>query len=73
MATFATPPSTTLINPTPFKIGVHPTAIDELKTLLKVSKLAKPTYENTTKDKNYGVSREWLEEAVRVWREDFDW
>ncbi|EPE36539.1 alpha/beta-Hydrolase [Glarea lozoyensis ATCC 20868] len=73
MATFATFPANTLIDPVPFKLGIHDTAIEELQTLLKITKLAKPTYENTTKDANYGVSRDWLEEAVRFWREDFDW
>jgi microsomal epoxide hydrolase len=68
MATFASLPPGTLIDPVPFKIGIHDTAIEELHTLLKISKLAKPTYENTTKDANYGVSRQWLEEAVRFWK-----
>ncbi|EHK99351.1 hypothetical protein M7I_4817 [Glarea lozoyensis 74030] len=60
MATFATFPANTLIDPVPFKLGIHDTAIEELQTLLKITKLAKPTYENTTKDANYGVSRDCL-------------
>jgi microsomal epoxide hydrolase len=73
MESFATPPSTTLILPLPLKIGIHPTAITELHTLLTLSRLTKATYENTTRYANYGVTREWLQEAVRFWKEDFDW
>jgi hypothetical protein len=73
MDSFARLPAGTLIEPVPFTIGIHDTALDELSVLLKVSKLSKRTYENTTKDANYGVSRSWLENAVKFWREDFDW
>ena len=73
MSLFAKIPPGTLIDPVPFKIGIHDTAIEELSLLLRLSKIAKPTYENTTKDVNFGVSREWLDHAVKFWREEFDW
>lgn len=58
--------------PTPFKIAVPDAAIQEFKTLLKVSKIAPATYESTRSNRKFGVTREWIKNAKTEW-ESFDW
>lgn len=61
-----------LKKPEPFKIEIPDKEIGDLKQLLKLSRLPKPTYESLQEDGRYGVSHKWMTEAKRVW-EDFDW
>lgn len=70
---FSKSPSGTLVTPTPFRVNIPESALTELKTLLKYSKIAKPTFENTTTEGYYGVSREWLQDAKSNWESRFDW
>ncbi|OAL17346.1 hypothetical protein AYO22_11713 [Fonsecaea multimorphosa] len=56
----------------PLEIHIPDDAIEELKTLIRCSKIAGPTYENSFQGGTFGVSRQWLLEAKRKW-EDFDW
>jgi len=55
----------------PFKVSFSDASLDELKTLLKLSKLPPPTYEG--KQTNLGVTRQWMEEAKTRWENGFDW
>ncbi|KAH6668254.1 Alpha/Beta hydrolase protein [Halenospora varia] len=71
--TFSAIPPGATVTPTPFTINISDGALDELNTLLRLSKLSKPTYENTTKEKYFGISREWLENSVSSWKNDFNW
>ncbi|KDQ08979.1 hypothetical protein BOTBODRAFT_37508 [Botryobasidium botryosum FD-172 SS1] len=57
----------------PFKVNIPDSAIDEFKTLLRLSKLAPQTYENSQEDWRYGVTGEWMREAKEKWLNDFDW
>lgn len=72
---FATIPTSlsTTIQPKPFKVDIPQSALDELKTLLKLSKLAPPTYENSQDDRRYGVSAKWTQNAKDKWLNEFDW
>lgn len=65
--------SNATLSPTPFQISIPQESIDELKTLLKLSKVAKPTFENVQTEKNYGVTREWIVNTTRFWADGFDW
>jgi microsomal epoxide hydrolase len=66
------PPSAT-IRPTPFKVSIPQSTLDELKSLIKLSKLAPPTYEGSQEDRKYGVTNKWVREAKEKWENDFDW
>ncbi|KIW25784.1 uncharacterized protein PV07_08934 [Cladophialophora immunda] len=57
----------------PMEIRIPDDAVEELKTLIRCSKIAGQTYENSLQDGSFGVSRQWLLEAKRKWEEDFDW
>ncbi|KAL9616566.1 MAG: hypothetical protein Q9160_008569 [Pyrenula sp. 1 TL-2023] len=60
---------------TPFTLSTPQSSLDELKTLLNVSKVAPQTYENSfaKKEESYGVTREWMLGALGEWRGGYDW
>lgn len=70
---FSTLPSTARGNPTPFKVSIPDDRVSELQTLIKLSKLAPPTYEGLQKDRRLGISSEWLVSAKEEWQTEFDW
>lgn len=59
----------------PFKISTPQETLDELNTLVKLSKIAPLTYESkhadAKKDK-FGISHEWLTNAREEWLK-MDW
>jgi hypothetical protein len=57
---------------TPFRISIPEAQVEELTTLLKLSKLGPRTYENQLTDGRYGLSRDWLANAKAEW-EKWDW
>ncbi|KAK4941312.1 hypothetical protein LTR10_018722 [Elasticomyces elasticus] len=57
----------------PFTVNTPQSELDELKTLLRLSRLGSPTYENSLPDRRLGLSFNWLQNAVRYWSEQFDW
>lgn len=57
----------------PFKIQIPDKDLDELKTLLKLSRVSKPTFENQKGNEKLGVSREWLQETKQYWETQYDW
>lgn len=62
--------------PTPFELRVEDQKLQDLKTLLRLSPVAKETYENLQDDGShgkFGVSRNWIVEAKKYWEEEFDW
>ena len=69
---YATVPAKALKKPEHFKIEIPEKEVQELKQLLKLSRLPKPTYESLQEDARYGVSRKWISEAKSEW-EEFDW
>jgi microsomal epoxide hydrolase len=73
MSNFSKLPSAATINPTPFKVSIPQEQLDELQTLLKLSKIAPPTYENTRPTRQYGITSDWLTTIRKQWQNDFDW
>jgi microsomal epoxide hydrolase len=57
----------------PFRVDISDDAIDELKTLLKYSKLPKDTFENNTEDGSFGIPKGWVEDGREYWGTQFDW
>jgi microsomal epoxide hydrolase len=56
----------------PFTIEMSQEVLDELKTLVKYSKIAVPTFENSQKDGKFGLDREWMLNIKEKWI-NFDW
>ncbi|RAK84782.1 epoxide hydrolase [Aspergillus costaricaensis CBS 115574] len=65
-------PSGTTVIPSPFQVHVPDEQIEELQLLVKLSKLAPPTYEGLQQDRKYGITNEWLANAKEAWK-SFDW
>lgn len=72
MSDFSTIPKGAKSQPKPFKAEIPDSAIEELKTLLKYSKIGPKTYENLQEDGRFGVKHSWLTEAKAKW-EQYDW
>lgn len=56
----------------PFTIHTDPEILDELETLLKLSRVAVPTFENSQKGGKLGIDRQRLQSIKEKWI-DFDW
>jgi microsomal epoxide hydrolase len=58
-----------------FTIHVSGGDLERMHTLIKLSRVADPCYENTLPDgsRDLGVRRDWLLQAKKVWEVDFDW
>ncbi|KAE8349384.1 alpha/beta-hydrolase [Aspergillus coremiiformis] len=65
-------PSGAKVDPSPFKINISDEQIQELQLLIKLSKIAPPTFEGLQPDRKYGITTEWLINAKEIWK-DFDW
>ena len=62
------------LSPVPFKVHISDVALEKLNAQLKISHIAKPTYENSSAPKSdYGMKREWLIKAKARWEDGFDW
>lgn len=70
---FGTLPPTAKGNPTPFEVSIPEEQLDDLKTFIKLSKLAPPTYENLQSDRRYGVTRDWMVTMRERWLESYKW
>ena len=70
---FTNLPRSATIQLTPFKVSIPQSALDELKSLVRLSKLAPPTYEGSQEDRKYGVTNKWVRETKEKWEKDFDW
>lgn len=55
--------SLSTIEPAPVKVDISQSTLDELKTLLKLSKLAPQTYESSQANRKYGITSEWIRDA----------
>ncbi|KAI5475439.1 hypothetical protein MNV49_001429 [Pseudohyphozyma bogoriensis] len=55
------------------RIDVPDEAIAELRTLLKASRVAPLTYENSREDRKYGIAHKWILDAKEHWETSFDW
>jgi microsomal epoxide hydrolase len=73
---FGEVPASAKQQPTPFEVRVENQNLQDLKTLLRLSPVAKETYENLQDDGShgkFGVSRKWVVDAKKYWEEEFDW
>ncbi|KAJ6445435.1 IQ calmodulin-binding motif [Purpureocillium lavendulum] len=66
-------PESATLKVTPFKAHVAEEKLQHFKKLLELSPIAPPTFENTHAGRKFGVQRDWLANAKRVWLNDFDW
>lgn len=61
----------------PFKVEIPEQTLSDMKTLIKLSKVAVPTYENTHSgedtDHHFGIDREWVIKAKKEWEDTYDW
>jgi len=57
----------------PFTVSIPQSDLDDLKVILKHTRIPKETFENSqTHREDYGVTREWFIKAREAWLE-FDW
>jgi len=73
---FATLPTGAKQQPTPFELHVDEQKLQDLKNLLRLSPVAKETYENLQDNGShgkFGVSRRWIVDAKKYWEEEYDW
>jgi len=73
---FSTVPGSAQQQPTPFDLHVDEEKLQDFKTLLKLSPVAKETFENKQNEGGhgkFGVSRKWIVDAKKEWMEGFDW
>ncbi|OAG09796.1 alpha/beta-hydrolase [Paraphaeosphaeria sporulosa] len=61
----------------PFNIHIEEHKVQDLKALVRLSPVVQSTYENAAERKeeghDFGVTREWLIDAKKIWEEEFDW
>jgi len=65
-------PHPTTIPVEPFHIAADPSSRESLETLLKHTRMPKATFENTQTADNFGVTRQWVSDAVKQWS-SIDW
>ena len=59
----------------PWQVDIPQQDLDDLTRLLKASRLAPPTFENSLPqhDRHLGLRRDWLLAAKKYWETEFDW
>ncbi|KIW16677.1 hypothetical protein PV08_03865 [Exophiala spinifera] len=59
----------------PWKVAVPQKDLENLRTLLELSEVAPPTYENSLPEgeRHLGLRREWVATAKEYWESKFDW
>ncbi|KAE8382861.1 Alpha/Beta hydrolase protein [Aspergillus bertholletiae] len=70
---FSQVPLTARVTPPAFQVSIPQEQLRDLHTLVKLSKMAPPTYENSRPDARFGTTSEWLVETRDKWMNDFDW
>jgi microsomal epoxide hydrolase len=60
---------------TPEDINVEfsQTELDDLRSLIKASRVGPETFEGLQQDRKYGITTQWLRDAKASWLEDFNW
>ncbi|WVR09250.1 hypothetical protein IAU60_006315 [Kwoniella sp. DSM 27419] len=73
-SSYSTLPAGASLQLEPFTFAFPDADIEELQTLLKLSRLPKETYENVDAEKKgFGVSRRWLDQTRKYWLDKYDW
>ncbi|KAF5008719.1 hypothetical protein FDECE_5027 [Fusarium decemcellulare] len=57
----------------PYKLEIPDREISRLHLLLDNCEIADENWENSQQDGRFGVSRDWLANAVEQWRHNYDW
>ncbi|OAA35558.1 epoxide hydrolase 1 [Metarhizium rileyi] len=73
MASYAQLPAGATLDIKPFKAHVEEDKLQHFKKLLELSPVGPAVFENTNAGDKYGITRDWLENAKKVWLNDFDW
>ncbi|KAH2452152.1 hypothetical protein KXW63_005772 [Aspergillus fumigatus] len=73
MSAFSKLPSGASIALKPFRVFIPEEELDEFQALLKLSKIAPPTFENSRPSGQYGITSDWLTTLRKQWQKDFDW
>ncbi|KAF5522022.1 putative epoxide hydrolase [Colletotrichum aenigma] len=73
MSDYAQLPHTPILETSPFRLSTPPEELQELRDLVRLSKLGPRTYENSSAGGKYGVEYEWMAQAKERWAEGFDW
>ncbi|OOF96730.1 hypothetical protein ASPCADRAFT_206905 [Aspergillus carbonarius ITEM 5010] len=71
--TFSKLPSAARISPVPFSVSIPAGQLADLKSLVQLSRIAPPTYENSQPDGRFGITSEWLSAMREKWLTEFDW
>lgn len=56
----------------PYRIEPSAAQLAELKDSVGTARIPSPTYESLHAEENKGIRHEWMVEAMRYWREEFD-
>jgi hypothetical protein len=70
---YSNPPHKPSITIKPYHPHIDQHLIDDLQKRLHNSNDILTTYENSYADQDLGVTKEWIEETLGVWRGDYDW
>ena len=73
MANYGVLPHNASLRINEFKASVPDSDLNDFKQLLRLSKIAPPTYENTQEDRRFGVTRQWMLQAKEHWEYVYDW
>ncbi|OOQ81806.1 epoxide hydrolase [Penicillium brasilianum] len=70
---FSILPATAKIIPKPFTVAIPKEKLTDMETLIRLSKLAPQTYENSQSDMRYGVTTDWLIDMKEQWLQSYNW
>ena len=70
---YAIIPTAATLDVQPFTAHVAEDKLKHFEKLLQLSPIAVHSFENTSNDRRYGLTRAWLQNAKNVWLNDFDW
>ncbi|ORY25438.1 Alpha/Beta hydrolase protein [Naematelia encephala] len=70
---FAQLPFDPTISVTPYNIAVPEETLEDLKSALDTVRPVKTTFENTNLGNGAGVTKEWIDNALKSWKNEFDW
>jgi microsomal epoxide hydrolase len=57
----------------PFEVSIPQAEVDDLQSRLRSTRPFKRTFENSRKDEYHGVNLGWMEEALRIWKDEYSW
>lgn len=73
MTDYGKVPASAKVQPKPFRAHVDEQKLKDFKELLRLSPIGVATFENTSNERRFGMERDWLINAKKVWQNDFDW